>query len=632
MGKIAIIAPDEELYALAKGLVGKYHEEIKVLVATFDDCVAQAQKLEKEGYKVLISRGGFTLKLRAANIDIPVIDIAVSGYNVVSLLAQARNISHDIGVVGFNTLVTGAKEVSPILGVNVHCYEVESDKDFEAKILEAKRQGISVVVGGRPAVKFAEEQGMMGFYIKSRPVEVEKAIEEAKKILEALDKEREWGELLKTILDSIQEGVISIDCKGLITHFNGMVIKLLSNAKGLSLRKPIDAILPNSRLKEALKSGARSFDEIQEINGYNYTSSTAPIIVNENIVGAVAILQEVGYIQRLEQKVRKRLYQQGHVAKCRFEDILGKSPALLDIIQRARQYSTVNSTILIYGESGTGKEMFAQSTHNASQRQKEAFVAINCAAIPTNLLESELFGYVEGAFTGAKKGGKIGLFELAHNGTIFLDEISEISMETQARLLRVLEEKQIMRIGDDKVIPVNVRIIAATNKDLRNLIKQGLFREDLFYRFNVLTLGLVPLRERKEDIPILIDHFLEMFSFKYSKSGLSLAPEGMQVLTDYSWPGNIRELRNAMERLIVTSEHSSIGYHEVVSIMGEALDHSPLSGAPSAEQSHLGLADRKENELIRRVLIESRWNKSKAAQELGISRATLYRKIKALER
>ena len=217
-----------------------------------------------------------------------------------------------------------------------------------------------------------------------------------------------------------------------------------------------------------------------------------------------------------------------------------------ETIQTAKRYALVSSTVLITGESGTGKEIFAQSIHNFSMRHNEAFVAINCATIAPNLLESELFGYVEGAFTGARHGGKIGLFELAHNGTIFLDEIGETSLDIQARLLRVLEERQIMRVGDDQIIPINIRIIAATNKDLRKMVEAGKFRSDFYYRLNVLPLKLRPLRDRKEDLYELIESFKKKYADEHSRNLFQFTPAGMDVMMNYSWPGNARELKNVI--------------------------------------------------------------------------------------
>ncbi len=261
----------------------------------------------------------------------------------------------------------------------------------------------------------------------------------------------------------------------------------------------------------------------------------------DSLQGLVVHLQEITKVQRLEGEIRREMYAKGQIAKFSFNDIVGKSSSIERTIKYAKGFAVCDDTILIEGESGTGKELFAQAIHNGSRRYEHPFVAVNCASLPDNLLESELFGYVEGAFTGAKKGGKLGLFEVAHKGTIFLDEIGDISQLLQARLLRVLQEKQIRRIGDDRVIPVDVRVIAATNRKLSDLVANEQFRHDLYYRLNVLKLLLPPLRERLQDIPDLARYLLKNWSkdLEYCKK-LEL-DRAFKILQAYSWPGNIRE-------------------------------------------------------------------------------------------
>jgi transcriptional regulator with PAS, ATPase and Fis domain len=289
-------------------------------------------------------------------------------------------------------------------------------------------------------------------------------------------------------------------------------------------------------------------------------------------------------------------------------------------VQKAKQYAGYDSNLLIYGETGTGKEVFAQSIHNQSKRKKGPFVSVNTASIAPSLLESELFGYVEGAFTGARKGGKLGLFELAHGGTIFLDEIGELSPDIQSRLLRVLQEKEIMRIGDDKIIPVDVRVICATNRDLSELVQKGGFRADLYYRINVLSLRLPPLRERGEDILELFKYFVQDLAAHEGKK-ITIEPDAMNLLMAYHWPGNIRELHNIAE-LLVCCESDNIKAAEIADIFKEKQTRVNAGNYITIPESDSLKV--METEIIKHFL--SRYNPEEVCRRLRISRVTLWRK------
>ena len=279
----------------------------------------------------------------------------------------------------------------------------------------------------------------------------------------------------------------------------------------------------------------------------------------------MATLQDVKSVQSSERKIRIGLHEKGLIAKYCFADILGTSPSLTSAVEIARSYASARATVLITGETGTGKELFAQSIHAASPRQAGPFVVVNCATLDKNLLESELFGYVEGAFTGALKGGKAGLFELAHTGTLFLDEIGEIPLDLQAKLLRVLQEREIRRLGSGTVVPVDVRIVAATNRDLAQEVAQGSFRADLYYRLNILSVHIPPLRQRNGDVPILADAFFRTFAGEQYGALQSRVAQVMGRLEGYSWPGNIRELQNFVERVsVLMTAHQPDGRAEAL--------------------------------------------------------------------
>jgi transcriptional regulator with PAS, ATPase and Fis domain len=289
----------------------------------------------------------------------------------------------------------------------------------------------------------------------------------------------------------------------------------------------------------------------------------------------------------------------------------------MEAIDVARQYARVDSTVLIHGETGVGKELFAQSIHTAGNRSSGPFVAVNCAALPEALLESELFGYVEGAFTGARRKGKPGLFELAHRGTIFLDEISEIPLSLQGRLLRVLQEREVIRLGHDRVIPVDVRVLCATNRDLHRLVEEGNFRRDLYWRLNVLSLSIPPLRERRDDIVPLMLQFLDTLS-PSGNHGIVFSGDALSFLTQYPWPGNVRELRNLCERLTVVHTGKTVDAAFLTHLMEYRESTQPLRSGPTGMEE------------IERALAQAGGKITRAAEILGVHRATLWRKCKRL--
>ena len=359
------------------------------------------------------------------------------------------------------------------------------------------------------------------------------------KILEkATQSESQLG-ILMGILDI---AIIGVDKDNFICSCNEGAEKIL-NRKSINLignsACDILSCVPFGEVRET-KQEIRS--RLVTVNGEYVNLNITPVIKAENYMGAFAVLQRFKEEEQKQHELRRQLLNKGHKAKYTFDDILGESGAVKKIKEIAKKMAKTNSAVLITGESGTGKELFAHAIHNYSDRKDYPFVAVNCAAIPENLLESELFGYEEGAFTGAKKGGKIGLFEFAHMGTLFLDEIEGMSPALQIKLLRVIQEKEIMKIGGDKVINIDVRIIAATNEELRKLVKENKFRKDLYYRINTLPIMIPPLREREDDVYLLLERFKTEIGadFKFT-------PKAKEAFKMYNWEGNIRELKNYVE-------------------------------------------------------------------------------------
>lgn len=375
---------------------------------------------------------------------------------------------------------------------------------------------------------------------------------------------------LESILDNINEAIISVENKNII-ECNPTAEKLLGFYRNEVLNKNINSVIDNDFWSTFVDKANE--DKVLLYNNKKLYVSFSPLKTGSKGDG-IFTFKETSEIEKLEESVRRILYKKdsSYTARYTFKDIIAESENIRDIISSADSMAKFDQTVLITGESGTGKELFAQSIHNASYRRGYPFIAVNFGAIPDNLVESELFGYKEGAFTGARKSGKKGLFELAHNGTIFLDEIGNSSTWIQSRLLRVLEEKELMRLGGTKIVPVNVRVVVATNKDLEDLIQQGLFREDLYYRLNVFPLKIPPLRERKECIFPLINHFLSR-----NHLNKTFSKRAYDCIMSYNWPGNIRELKNMV---------SYIGLANKIKIDLEDLPHHMQYSEPLNSQAH----------------------------------------------
>jgi len=377
----------------------------------------------------------------------------------------------------------------------------------------------------------------------------DKIINLAKNIAEISMERTKAFEHIKMVLDGMKEGILAFDGKGKILFINEN-LKFLLGKSGKILGGNVKEIFSNYKLVDYLIGKESDSSDIFEIKGEKIIVAKF-WLENENTF--IATFKSTKDIEELEKQRKKELYKKGYYAKYTFDDIIGESEALKFTKEISRKIAKTDLTVLIEGESGTGKELFASAIHNESERRNNPFVAINFSSLPESLAESELFGYEEGAFTGALKGGKKGLFEQANGGTIFLDEIGDASLKLQTKLLRVLQEKEIMRIGGDKIIPIDVRIIAATNKNLRELVERGEFREDLYYRLKVMYIKLPPLRQRREDIKELLNHFI-------ANKGLTLKikDEVLNWLTNYNWPGNIRELKNIVEYMVAVCDGKEI--------------------------------------------------------------------------
>jgi len=448
------------------------------------------------------------------------------------------------------------------------------------------------------------------------------------------EKTKQLQRTLEVVLNTAYDGLIVVDKEGIVTMTNQAFANFFQQLPDDLIGKHITEVYKNPKFIEVLETGQPVLGYIHDLNGHEIIASRVPIIQDGNIVGALGkvVFKDVNELYALTKKVDSLRQELDYYKKTMFQKsssplelLKGKNPLMASLVHTAQRVAKSGSTVLLRGESGTGKELFAQLLHTKSTRCQGAFIKVNCAAIPENLLESELFGYDEGAFTGARKGGKVGKFELADGGTLFLDEIGDMEMSMQAKLLRVIQERELERLGSGKPRKIDVRLVAATNRDLEAMIREKQFREDLYYRLNVVTLAIPPLRERKDDIESLIQIFLKKFNLQFAQTVTAITSETQNVLMKHRWPGNIRELENIIERAFNMVDGSEIQLKHLPSYLQvlAGQETHPFVGG-SLENILAGV----EKEAIIYAIETAHGNKVQAAKALGLSRAGLYKKLK----
>lgn len=460
-------------------------------------------------------------------------------------------------------------------------------------------------------------------------------IPETHKAKDELSRTKNYAQLLETVLDNIYNGIVVVDEQARIILFNQSYCDFLGVKKEDMLGQPVQNVIENTRMHIVVKTGVAEIGEVQRIKGHDMICSRIPLKKNGKIWGALGVVmfRDVKELRSLMQRVERLQseleYYKGELmrhqgARYSLDNIIGTSQRMQELKKMVLKVARNDSTVLIRGESGTGKELFAHALHNASPRRTRPFVRVNCSALPESLLESELFGYREGAFTGARRGGKMGKFELADGGTIFLDEIGDLPVNMQAKLLRVLQEKEIERLGDNRPVKVNVRVIAATNRNLEEMVREGLFRKDLFYRLNVVVLEIPPLRERLEDIPVLAGSLLAKLTDHLGCSPKRLEKSALECLSRHAWPGNVRELENVLERILNLVDEEVITVNHLPFYLRQDLDFVPAGdNLVSLKEA----VEKVEKMMLLRALEITGGDKIAAARVLQVSKSSFYEKL-----
>jgi len=633
VSRIVLIAPDKQVFLQGKSLIQELCSgiDMDIFLAREDRAVALARKLENSDVDVIISRGGTARLIVQSNVRIPVVEIPVTAEDLVFMMREAKRITRmehpRVLIAVFINWLRDAMTVAEIMGIDLTVYPRETEADTPAIITRISRldtNDFDIIVAGKKTLVTAAKRGFKTLPPSTGSLALKSAFLEAQRVALGRKIEKEHAQRFTALVQYSSEAIISVDQDKIIQVFNPAAERFLNCAAQEMIGQRADKCLYFVNIDPCLSKGQESIGQTVQWGKIWLSFNIAPIQVDGQITGAIITFQDITRIQEMEARFRNEVLAKKFVARYTFDDIAGTSLRITEARRISREMAAVEATVLISGESGTGKELFAQSIHNESPRRNGPFVALNCAALPPSLLESELFGYVEGAFTGATKKGKPGLFEMAHRGTIFLDEISEMDKYGQSRLLRVLQEKQVMRLGDDKNIPVDVRIIAATNRNLSTLIEESQFRQDLYYRLKVLTLKLPPLRARTGDIEVLSETFIRKYNQLHGKH-LKFTPETYECLAQYAWPGNIRELMFFIERLIVIA-NEKIVTPDVIKKYWEESDDELSSSFPMKKNVANGLLSEKENILV--TLKDCKQNRKRAAELLGMDRTTLYRKLR----
>ncbi|NWK47053.1 propionate catabolism operon regulatory protein PrpR [Ralstonia pickettii] len=608
--------------------------ELRVITRGFEDIVREIDAAGADRPDVVVAGGsnGAYLKPR---LSLPVVVINPTGFDVMHALARARRDAESVALVTHGDTPEEVRRFVAAYGMDVVFASYTSRQGAESCVLDLRDRGVGVVVGPGLVTDLATQAGMNAVFLYSRD-SVRAAFDTALEVVQATRRETLRRQRLDNLLQHLRDGVVALDAQGRVEAINQRLATALGIEAKQAIGQPLLSIAPNLLGLLPDSDG----DTLGTVQGVNYVIHRGPLASAGAgaAEGTVFTFQESRAVERLDRTLRSRQRPQQFSARYRLEDLVGESLPMERVRTLVRRYARSDATVLVLGESGTGKEMVAQGMHQLSARRDFPFVAINCGAFPEALLESELFGYEEGAFTGARKGGKTGLIEAAHRGTLFLDEIGEMPLPLQSRLLRVLQEREVVRLGSTEPTRVDIRVVAATHRALTDAVEAGTFRADLYYRLNILSIALPPLRERPDDVMPLAAELLVQAARREPRLLLRIADtdDAARVLAGiadplrrYTWAGNVRELQSVVERIAVelayTDDASAITQDVLRLIAPEVFAHV-TAGKPAAQT----LRERSrgvEAEEIRAALAAHGGDRDAVCAALGISKTTLWRRL-----
>ncbi len=628
------------LERVAEVFAGQAH--IEHISASFDTAVDAVLALHARApIDALVVAGASGAFIRE-RVDVPVAMVEVRGFDLLGALARARALSPRVALVTFGAPSEHLALFDAQFGAGIAQFSYQGPEDAPACVQAMQAAGIGAVVAPGLVADLAEEAGIASVLLYSDAA-VQQALQEGVLLARQRLTERARHQRLQTILGQLQDGVVAVDCAQRIQALNPAMAALLGTPAEQLHGRTLGAVAPQLDMAATLRHQQSSEDVVQ-LATRTQVVRRAPIVENGVLTGALLVCRDPLVIQNADRHLRANQRQRSAGVRWRIADCVGDSPAMQRLRALAHQCAGSDATVLILGESGTGKELVAQGIHRASRRAAQPFLAVNCAALGESLLESELFGYEEGAFTGARRGGKTGLIEAAHTGTLFLDEIGDMPLALQSRLLRVLQEREVLRVGATTPVPVDVRVIAATHADLGAQVEKSLFRRDLYYRLAVLRLATPALRERSpQDVAHLAQALLQRRLNAAADAPTDAPPPAatgtllaavLQRAQGHSWPGNVRELENWVERVLacqgyVCGAQGAVDAARLLEVFPECAGPLPLAASAAARQPHLKETRRyAEQQRVREVLESVNGDQRQACEVLGISRATLWRRMK----
>lgn len=636
--KVAYIVPSEQIQCMAERALCSEIKEGWLNVMQIDPyhIKEKYEELLQEGYGCIIARGGTYHEIKSLNPTIPIVEERIRTADILEMVTEFfQEKKKKVYVVIHTDMAYGFENLERFVPDRVKVLRYEKIEDLKQVLQEIPEQNAYVFTSG-VASKIVERDDLNLIEIRNREHTLRTSAQSAYNLLQQMRNNITQLNVMDSVYNNVDEGILIFRPDNIVTEINRQGENLLHLSSDSVIGQDIYNLIPGMPPKK--KDGTCSVETptvfMSEISGRKLNFSIYPFDFFHGDIRNMVIVQDVTRIQEAERKIRMELSKKGLVAEWTFDDIYTQEPKMERVVDRAKRIATFEGSVLIYGESGTGKEMFAQSIHNASQRRNGPFVAVNCGALTESLLESELFGYVGGSFTGARKEGKAGLFELAHRGTIFLDEINSTTMSMQTKILRVLEERQVMRVGSDYVIPLDIRVISASNSNLNDDVENGEFRRDLFFRLNTFQIQLPPIRERVKDIVPLFKLYVEQNGGKNVK----LDPDFVHQLETYPWLGNVRELRSVALRYFAFDGDNSGG--DILQSDARTPRESSLTELETSsegerkldvdEEGNVSIGDL--SRVVEQLVIESLegkgLSKSEIAKKMGISRQALYRKMR----